>query len=187
MRRLQSTLLPLAILTMAWSSQAMAFGVGIEGGGTVSYANGLPNGSSSFAGGAALGIIVEEEFDLPLIFLDVWADGQVPTLRLQTGVNQATYLPFDLGLRVGLALAVLHPYVGLFGQMAIPNDDGGGPSLNSPLFGLGGDLGLDIALFIFRFGIEVRGVDMVSTIPSEGSVPNGAWELQGLASVRLSF
>jgi len=180
--------LPLAVVALFLPARAFAFGIGIEGGVTGTYANGLSSGSNA-AGGATLGLIVEDEFDLPLIFLDVWADGQLNTLRFQTGgVSPAEYLPFDLGLRVGLGFALLHPYVGLFGQMAFPTSDGGGPSLSSPLFGVGGDLGLDIAVFIFRFGVELRGVDILSSIPSDGSgVPSGAWEIQGLGSARFSF
>lgn len=187
--RLRFAFLLSALAPFAWSAQALAaFGVGIEGGATATYASNVPGGASGTAGSANVGLILESKFDLPVVFLDVWVDGQTP-MRLQTGgTSAAQYLPFDLGLRLGLGTPILQPYIGVLGQLSINTDDGGGPSLKNPLFGLGGDVGLDVAFLIFRVGIEVRAVDVVTTIPNDGSgEPSGAWEFEGLGSARLSF
>jgi hypothetical protein len=124
--------------------------------------------------------------------LDLWADVQTPiqlqTAVLATGGGQSApkYIPIDLGLRLGLNIGLLQPYVGILGQAAIVTDGAGNPSLNNPLWGLGGDLGLDIAVFILRFGIELRGVETLTPIQSDPD-QGGAFEFEALASVRLSF
>ncbi len=172
------------------ASSAQAIGVGLEGGATATFSS-FASGYSgpSTAGGATAGLIVDEEYTFLLLFMDFWADVQTPTLRFQTGgVDSAQYLPVDLGVRAGLNFAVLHPYVGLLGQMAVEINDGGGPSPTSPLFGVGADVGLDVAVWVFRFGVELRGVDVLSPIiATSAGQPSGAYELQGLGSARVSF
>jgi hypothetical protein len=181
--------LPAAVALLP--TRAYAFGFGIEGGGTFTQTSGLgaspdniwtPNG----------GIIIENNFPIAILFLDLWADVQTPiqlqTAVLATGGGQSApkYIPIDLGLRLGLNIGLLQPYVGILGQAAIVTDGAGNPSLNNPLWGLGGDLGLDIAVFILRFGIELRGVETLTPIQSDPD-QGGAFEFEALASVRLSF
>lgn len=184
----------LCLSAAAWPARALAIGFGVEGGAAVTYANTPASASgvvSNAAGSANLGLMVENTFNIAVVFLDLWADVQTP-LRLQTGgADAAKYVPIDLGLRLGLTLGPIQPYAGILGQLAINTDAGGGPALSSPIFGIGGDVGLDIALFIFRFGVELRGVETVSNLYESSSIraDNGgsAFELEGLASVRLSF
>jgi hypothetical protein len=184
--------LPLAaVLAFLWPAHALAIGFGIEGGGAFTQASGLPDGAATSAWTPTGGIIVENTFDIAVIFLDLWADVQTP-LQLQTGGDVAAkYVPIDLGLRVGLAIGPIQPYVGILGQLAINTDSGDGPALNSPIWGLGGDLGLDIALFVFRFGVELRAVETLTQIVADsgGAEVNegNAFEFEALASVRLSF
>ena len=105
------------------------------------------------------------------------------------GRPPSKYIPIDLGLRLGLAIGPIQPYVGVLGQAAILTDSAGALNLNNPLWGLGGDLGLDIAVLIFRFGVELRGIETVSSIASDPVAGNqgSAFEFEALASVRLSF
>jgi len=85
-----------------------------------------------------------------------------------------------------LNFGLLQPYLGVLGQAAIVSDTGGATSVNDPLWGLGGDFGLDIMVAILRFGIELRGLETLTSINSDLN-PATAFELQGLVSVRLSF
>jgi hypothetical protein len=180
--------LPAAIALLP--ARAFAFGFGIEGGGTYTQTSGL-NASPNNLWTANGGIIIENNFSVAILFLDLWADVQTP-IQLQSGLPQGTgeaapkYIPIDLGLRLGLNLGLLQPYVGVLGQAAIVTDGSGVPNLNNPLWGLGGDLGLDLAVFFLRFGIELRGVETLNAVetgPDQGS----AFEFEALASVRLSF
>lgn len=174
-------------------ARALAFGFGIEGGGTYTKTSGLgtPNDIWTPNGG----IIIENNFPIAVVFLDLWADIQTP-IQLQTGFQLQTggasapkYIPIDLGLRFGLNIGLLQPYIGVLGQAAILTDGQGVPNLNNPVWGLGGDLGLDIAVFILRFGIELRAVETVSSIVSDpvAGDQGSAFEFEALASVRLSF
>jgi len=195
MKNLRLASLALAIAAAALvPNQTLAFGFGVEGGGTFTKTSGLgaspdnvwtPNG----------GIIIENIFPVTVLFLDLWADVQTP-IQLQTGFQlqsggqaSAKYVPIDLGLRLGLNIGLLQPYVGVLGQAGIVTDGAGTPNLNSPLWGLGGDIGLDIAVFILRFGIELRGVETLTAIESDPVNGNigSAFEFEALASVRLSF
>jgi len=182
--RLASLALVVAAAALV-SDRALAFGFGVEGGGTFTKTSGLgaspdniwtPNG----------GIIIENNFPIAVLFLDLWADVQTP-IELQTGgAAAAKYIPIDLGLRLGLNIGLLQPYVGVLGQAGIVTDGAGTPNLNSPLWGLGGDLGLDIAVSILRFGVELRGVETLTPIVSDPNA-GSAFEFEALASVRLSF
>ena len=182
--RLASLALVLPAAAVVVPSQARAIGFGIEGGGTFTKSSGT-GASPDEVWTANGGIIVENVFPIAVLFLDLWADVQTP-LEIETGGAAASkYVPIDLGLRLGLAIGPIQPYVGVLGQAAILTDSAGALSLNNPLWGLGGDLGLDIAVLIFRFGVELRGIETVSAVAS-GNV-GSAFEFEALASARLSF
>ncbi len=192
--RLASLALVIPAAVALFPTRALAFGFGVEGGATFTKTSGLdaspdstwtPNG----------GIIIENTFPIAVLFLDLWADVQTP-IQLQTGFQLASggeaapkYIPIDLGLRLGLNIGLLQPYIGILGQAGIVTDGQGTPNLNSPLWGLGGDLGLDIAVFILRFGIELRGVDVLTAVESDPVAGNlgSAFEFEALGSVRLAF
>src|SRR5450755_4289270 len=94
-----------SVLVAASPGTARAMGIGVEIGGTDSHANNGPGDQSSFA----LGLIIDNPFSVTLVDFTLWAD--VQTLQkvplLDPSVNNATsYIPVDLGLRVGLALPV---------------------------------------------------------------------------------
>jgi hypothetical protein len=196
MPRIAVALIPIA--AVALSNPAVAIGFGIEGGGTFTQTSGLPNPNGYGVGNA--GFIVENNFPVGALFLDLWADIQTPFL-LHSGLTggdllgEATpwYVPIDLGLRLGLNFGLPRPYIGILGQTAILVFDQHLSGLSNPLWGLGGDLGLDLAVGIFRLGIEFRGVETLTGIESEPSyygtaTPHGsAFEFEGLASARLSF
>src|SRR5450432_4819436 len=101
-----------SLLLAASPGTARAMGIGVEVGGTVAHANnGQPPDQDSFA----LGLIIDNTFNVTLLDFTLWAD--VQTLQkipiLDPSVDNATsYIPVDLGLRVGLALPV-EPYVGI--------------------------------------------------------------------------
>jgi hypothetical protein len=186
--RLASLALVIAATAALVPGRALAFGFGVEGGGNFTKTSGLgaspdnvwtPNG----------GIIIENNFPITVLFLDLWADVQTPIEMQNGGAAPSKYVPIDLGLRLGLNIGLLQPYVGVLGQAGIVTDSAGAPNLNSPLWGLGGDLGLDIAVTILRFGIELRGVETLNSIasgPVDGNI-GSAFELEALASVRLAF
>jgi len=190
--------LPAAVALLP--AKAMAFGIGVEGGGTFTQSSGLGANANSvwIANG---GIIIENNFPIAILFLDLWADVQTP-IALQTGFSLSTgggatakYVPIDLGLRLGLNIGLLQPYVGVLGQAGILTESGGTPNMNSPLWWLGGDIGLDLAFFIFRVGIELRALETISSIVSnppvvagvEGTNDGSAFQFEALASLRLSF
>jgi hypothetical protein len=194
--RLASLALVTAAAAALVPSQALAFGFGIEGGGTFTKTSGLGSPDNIWTPNG--GIIIENNFPIAVLFLDLWADVQTP-IQLQTGfqisgtsgsTNAAPkYIPIDLGLRLGLNIGLLQPYVGVLGQAGIVTDGQGVPNLNNPLWGLGGDLGLDIAVFILRFGIELRGIETLNSVESDPMAGNvgSAFEFEALASVRLAF
>jgi hypothetical protein len=157
-------------------------GVGVEVGGTDAHANnGKPGDQSSFA----LGLIIDNSFNVTLIDLTLWADVQtlqkIPILDPAVG-NATSYIPVDLGLRVGLALPV-EPYVGiLIGGMF---HSGSQPTvLLAPdaIFTIGGDLGADLVVGPVRLGLELRGANLTGT-----DVFQDTWVWQLLASARFSF
>src|SRR5450432_1890149 len=91
-----------AFLFAATPSTARAMGIGIEIGGTDALTNNGPGDQSSFA----LGLILDNTFNITLIDLTLWADVQtlqkVPLIDPSVG-NATSYIPVDLGLRLGLA------------------------------------------------------------------------------------
>jgi len=182
-----------------WSSPARALGFGIEGLATFTATTGV-NASPSTAWTGNGGILIENVFPIGHLFLDPWADVQTPmNLQTQFGTTIASgYVPIDLGLRVGLNSGLFQPYLGLLGQAAILTDANGEVFLNNPVWSIGGDLGLDLAVSMFRIGIEVRGIGSVSSVATPLVAPSGsdsfrpqnagsAYEFEALASVRLSL
>lgn len=183
--RIGLALLPV-LATALWSAPATAIGVGIEGGAT--YTQTIHMGSPNSAWTANGGVILDTLFPLSAVFLDLWADVQTP-IELQTSASASyavpSYVPIDLGLRVGLSLGLLRPYAGILGQAAILIDGGGYPNFVNPVLGLGADLGLDFAITILRLGVELRAVGTVSSV---WQGPTGsALEIEPLASVGLSL
>ncbi len=171
---------------------AMEWGLGLEGAGTLGISKNLPSSSSMATSGGA-GLILEERFSIALVDLSVWEDVQMPyTLNVAqsaTGsVTSAQYIPVDLGLRLGLGFPVLHPYLGVLGNYSV-----GDSSAATSFWGVGGDLGLDVAVLFLRFGLELRALWSVSGVSNVGqalaaaTAALGALVLQGLLSARFSF
>jgi hypothetical protein len=189
--RLVSLALVIPSGAMLVPSRALAFGFGVEGGGTLT----LASGTNSFGGlksdlwSANGGIIIENNFPIADLFLNPWADVQTP-VALNAGETVTQYVPIDLGLRLGLNLGLLRPYLGVLGQVSlIAPRSGPLDGRNSPLWGFGGDLGLDIAVAILRFGIELRGVETLTPIETDPVLGSfgSVFEIEALASVRLSL
>ncbi len=186
--------LAIALAGTLWPIPALGIGFGIEGGGSYTKTSGL--GYLNDIWTPTGGIIVEDEFPISVLCLDLWADVQTPT-QLQTayqtsGTGNFTpvlkYIPIDLGLRLGLNIGLLQPYIGVLGQVGFLTDSDGSEDINSPLWGLGGDLGLDLAVAMLRLGIELRGVETLTAIATDPAVSYGsAIEFEALASVRVSF
>jgi len=162
-------------------------GIGLEIGGTDAHANNGPSDQSSFA----LGLIIDNTFSVTLIDFTLWADIQTP-LKVPVDVGSlpgsaTTYIPLDLGLRVGLALPV-EPYVGLligglFHSGSDPSGSDVGAVVPGSIFMRGGDLGADLVLGPVRVGLELRGEHLQDAAPAFADT----WIWQLLASARLSF
>jgi hypothetical protein len=144
------------------------------------------------ASGSFIGLIVEQQFRLSYFRFDLWGDVQTQIPISYIGVNNADYVPIDLGLRAGPALGRFEPYLGLLGQAAIRTTTPG-PNLNAAVLGMGGDLGMDVAIWELRAGIEARGLSTLTSFGTDAptnrqgvSAPNReqAWELSALLSVR---
>jgi hypothetical protein len=169
-----------SLLLTSGAGTAQAMGIGVEVGGTDAHANNGPSDQSSFA----LGLIIDNTFNVTLLDFTLWAD--VQTLQkvplADPSVDNATsYIPVDLGLRLGLALPI-EPYVGiLIGGMF---HSGSEPSVPVPgaIFTVGGDLGADLVLGPLRVGLELRGAHLQNT----DAFPD-TWVWQLLASARFSF
>ena len=183
-----------------WSLPARAIGFGIEGGATFTQTTGLSASPDAIWTGNG-GIIVENSFPIGMLFLDTWADVQTP-IEFQTGLGPPTvasaYVPIDLGLRAGLNTGLLQPYLGLLGQAAILTDGKGEYWFNNPVWGIGGDVGLDLAISMFRIGVDLRGVGTVSAVATPLAANDGsdsfrpgnmgsAFEFEALASVRVDL
>jgi len=170
-----------SLLIAATPSAALAMGVGVEVGGTVAHANSGPSDQDSFA----LGVIIDNTFNVTLVDFTLWLDVQtlqkVPVLNVG-GENATSYIPVDLGLRLGLALPI-EPYVGVvIGGMFHSGDQ---PTTRVPdaIFTVGGDLGADLVLGPIRLGLELRGVTLTGA--TEAFPDTWVWQL--LASARFSF
>ncbi|MHB8417364.1 MAG: hypothetical protein ACYDCL_04770 [Myxococcales bacterium] len=195
-----------AVLLSSAPAFAFDFGVGLEGAGTLTLSKGL-SGSAAAATSAGAGLILEERFSIAIVELTLWEDAQFPGYALHTdeygassgllglgGASTATasYIPIDAGFRFGLGLGLFHPFVGILGDYSFQNGGNGGGSGAGNFFGLGGDLGVDIAVLIFRFGLELRSFwslnNVVTSPPPAGDTQaGGALVLQALLSARLSF
>ena len=178
-----------AALALALAPRAFAFdfGVGVEGAASATGVRGLPLGSSA-AGNLGVGLMLEQRFNLDVVELELWEDGQTP-VPLQTGGDYAaSYVPLDLGFRLGLGFSPLRPYVGvLVNDLHLTQKPSNGANINSDIFGAGGDLGCDLVLWLLRIGIEVRGYETLTSIAQGGAAPQGGFVLQGLLSARASF
>src|ERR1700722_17858578 len=118
------------------SALAFSFGIGIEGGGTLSYltsTRALPD----------VGLILTQRFEVGPVDLTLWEDVNA-LIVYDSGWD---FIPVDVGLRVGLPGPVFRPYIGLLVNDSIaPGSETtacgpacGGTSVgNVP--GLGGDL-----------------------------------------------
>jgi len=166
---------------------ASALELGVEAGPTVRVQWGK---SSNFEFGpdpdtsALLGILIEHSFRWSALSLDVWGDLQYP-LPLSAGSGVVSdYLPVDLGLRVGWVPDPFELYLGILGQLAFAANPAGATDLNAAALGIGGDLGVDIAFWVLRAGLEARAVQLLTPL-SPRSVESGSIdEIQALFSVR---
>ena len=186
-----SPLAAVLLLALATPARAFDFGVGLEGGGSGTFVRGLPGGvlgsGVTSAGNYGLGLILEQRFDLVVVNLDLWED-VLSGVPFQTGGSYASdFVPVDVGLRLALD-GLLQPYIGvLVNDSVLTQKATGGSDLNSNVFGLGGDLGLDLKIAIVRIGAEFRAYWTLTPIASNGEAPPGGLALQGLLSARLSF
>lgn len=175
-------------LSLASRAQAFDFGVGVEGAATATGVRGLPI-TSSTAGDLGLGLMLEERFDLEVVELDLWEDGQTPVPLQTGGAYAASYIPLDVGLRVGLGFSLLRPYVGvLVNDLHLTQRPSDGAGVNSNLLGAGGDIGCDLVILMLRIGVELRGFETLTPLASApGAAPPGGYVIQGLLSARASF
>jgi hypothetical protein len=171
------------------SSAALAWTAGVEVGVMGSSAQGMPAGSSSNATSGTFGVILEQPFHLlPVLQFEFWEDFQTP-FYIQTGAtNGAQYWGIDAGARLGLDLGLLIPYAGFVGQLLIlSSTPEGSPPLNGNAWALGGDIGIDLSLVIFKIGVELRYLSTVSPLTQSAGIPSSAQELELLGSARISF
>jgi len=187
-----SALAAACVVSLA-SSSALAWGAGVEVGGIDAVSNNLRTGSTT-AGSATFGVILEQPFHLiPLLILETWEDFQTP-LNVQVGyAASAQYWAVDVGARLGLDLGLFIPYVGIVGQLLIlSSTPQGSPPLNSTVWGLGGDIGLDLSLVFIKIGAELRYVESLSPIPVSSNAagqnsPSSVSQFEFLGSLRLSI
>jgi hypothetical protein len=188
----------LACSLIGGSASAFELGVGLEFAGTGTHVGNGLEGSAKGWGGVGGGVILEQRFDLPGVLLEAWEDVQTP-LQVQTGSADQTagYLPFDAGFRLGLAPGALQYYFGIVLQgLFLTSRPTQGAALKDAALALGGDLGLDLAVFFVRIGLEGRLTEVLTGLtPScTGSTqsctrpdPGGVVVFQGLLSLRASF
>jgi hypothetical protein len=167
-----------AIVLAPASASAFQFGVGVEVGG--SYTR-LVSSEGTFA----LGLTLEQRFELPVVDLTLWEDLEGP---IEFG-NGWTFGVVDLGLRAGLAGALFKPYVGFLVNDTFSDDKTaaclcGQAASNVP--GLGGDVGVDFAVVFLRLGLELRAYGTLSP-PVTGARVGDAVVWQGLFSARAVF
>jgi hypothetical protein len=196
-----------ALLLAASPAVAVEFGVGLEGGGTLTFSGNVSHGAAASTTSAGLGLVLEERFRLPAALeLTIWEDAQLPfsfTDASQTTTNPslagppyfietvtAGYVPMAAGLRLGLRLPLVQPYVGI-----LLNDDILTSSATYAVcnfVGLGGDLGLDFAVLFFRFGLDLRAFSSVTNVNTnqtafDTTLAKSVTALQGFVSARVSF
>jgi len=167
-----------ALLAVPSSALAFSFGIGLEGGGTLSYltsAQALPD----------FGLILTQRFESGPIDLTLWEDVNLPV----TYDGEVFYAPVDIGLRVGLPGPLFRPYVGLLVNdsvsLGIEPAGGGVEVAPSNVPGVGGDVGFDLAVTFLRFGFELRAYETLIS-PGGGNFGDG-FALQALLSVRAEF
>jgi hypothetical protein len=185
----------MASLLVSSSAFAFDFGVGVEGAGTLALSKGL-SGSAQLNTSFTPGLILEERFNLIVVELNLWEDIQYPgytfnAATLASGGNDtATYLPIDAGLRLGLGFSPFRPYVGILVNDNILTSNTASATGN--WFGLGGDLGIDIAVIFLRFGLDLRALWSLTNVnpsvtDSSYTPAGGALILQAILSARFSF
>jgi hypothetical protein len=176
-------LIPSALVLVAillTSRAALALGVGVELGATGVQPIGRPGEGALW--GPTGGIVLDQRVPLLSIFLDPWLDVQAP-LQLETGLS---FLAIDLGLKLGIALAPVEPYIGALGQLNVLMNQGEDPDGREDVVGgFGGDVGVDFVLSSIRFGVEARGIFFPVIYQGDDGVP--AAEFQLLATARFSF
>ncbi len=190
--------LPLFVLSAP--ALALDLGVGVEGGVAGTFVNtggsfiqgslGSEHlASNSSAGGYALGLMAEERFDLVAVNLALWEDVLFSGIPFQTGgAATSTYMPVDVGLRLGLGSPLFQPYVGaLVNDSFLTQKAAASNDLNASFFGAGGDLGCDFVIAFLRIGAEFRAWWTLTSIAKDGEAPPGGLALLGLLSARVVF
>jgi hypothetical protein len=144
----------------------MAGGTGTRVSNSVSATSGGAAISQS-AGGASFGFILEQRFFVPGVLLEAFEDFQPTPLPVQTGsaTHTAGYMPVDIGVRLGFASSALQPYLGvIFQGLFLTGHPGEGAPLKQAAFGVGGALGVDLAVFFVRLGLEARLTETVTDL-----------------------
>jgi len=169
------------------SAPALALEIGVEGGvvGTLqSKEPGVDSGPNPESS-PLVGVVVEHSFRESAVSLDLWGDLQYPLPISTEYLDLSDYLPVDLGLRIGLVVDRLEPYLGVLGQVAFAARPAGGANdLNPAIVGVGGDLGMDVAFWVLRAGLEARFVEVVTPIHSGPFSEEQVSEFQALLSLR---
>jgi hypothetical protein len=184
----------LACLLTAGHASAFELGVGLELGGTLtSVSNDVLTGSTT-AGAFSFGLLLEQRFDLPQALIEIWEDVQPTSLQVESGVagQNAAYLPIDVGLRLGLATSAIQPYVGVLAQWLILTSKPSQAALNNDALGIGGELGVDFALFFIRIGLDTRLTETVTGLAKKAYGappvdPGNALVFQVLGSIRVAL
>jgi hypothetical protein len=189
--------LVLLVLTST-SARAVELSVGLFGGGTSTrvsnWVGDTPAGDSisRSTGTFSFGFILEQRFNVPGLLLEICEDFQPTPVMIQTGspTNTAGYLPVDLGVRLGLGTSAFQPYLGALVQgLFLTGHPGAGAPLKQAALGVGGSLGLDLAILFVRLGLEARLTETVTGLSPSGSEPNpgNASIFQLLFSVRSAI
>jgi hypothetical protein len=173
------TLAAAGLLAAPSSALAFSFGIGLEGGATLSSL-------TSVQVWPDLGLILTQRFELGPVDLTLWEDVNLPVVY----DGEVYYFPIDIGLRVGLPGPLFRPYVGLLvnDSRALgiePNSEYSNEGALTDVPGLGGDVGFDLAVAFLRFGFELRAYETLIS-PAGGSYGDG-FALQGLLSVRAEL
>jgi hypothetical protein len=174
-------------------ASAFELGTGLELGGTATHVGNVGNGWDGARGSGAFtgGVVVEQRFNVPGVLLESWEDLQTP-LWIQTGSPDQTagYLPLDAGLRLGLAPGALQYYFGIVLQgLFLIDRPIQGAALKDAALGLGGELGIDLAVFFVRLGLEARLSEVLTGLSPSGSNPNPGSVVifQGIFSLRVAL
>jgi hypothetical protein len=174
--------LVLSALVLVASLPALALGVGVEVGATGVQSNGV--GESALWGPTG-GIVLDQRVPLLPIFLDPWLDVQAP-LQLDDAAPNSLFLAIDLGLKLGIALGPIEPYVGALGQLVVLMNPGEEENSRDDVFGgFGGNVGVDLVLTSFRVGVEARGVFFPVIYQGDNGVPTTEFQL--LATAGFTF